>query len=1680
MEWERFVHMSRLKLQLLGPPRVEIEGKPLEIKRRKTLALLVYLAVSRRRHLRPTLASLLWADMPETVAMTNLRKALSNLRKLVGPHLNITREDVTFNRDSSYWLDVEQFEVKMEQASDKSAISQLPEVVDLYQGDFLEGFYVRNAPEFETWALAQRTRLREQAVQALRWLAIHYTEQGESGRATAIDYTTRLLALEPWREEAHRQMMLLRALDGQRSAALAQYEICRQALVEELGVEPGEETTGLYRRIRAGKIDQSEPFSSAQKVIANRFAINDLETDLLGQGSMGQVSRGIDGQTGETIVIKALRQNLVASEPTMVERFIREGETLRQLSHPNIVKMLTAVEEDGHHYLVMEYVAGGSLEELLTEPLPLERVLTIALELSDALTRAHHLNIIHRDLKPANVLLAEDGIPRLTDFGVAHVGQASRMTETGVVIGTIDYLSPEALNGETIDARTDIWAFGVLLFEMLSGQRPFVGDTITAVITAISTQPPPDLSTLRPDLPITLIDLISRMLEKDPALRLPSVRLLGAELEAILAGRETTITPSETPSSPPPAERISYQDWGEAPDVSIFYGRQSEAEQLRQWLVEDKCRLVGVLGMGGIGKTVLVTWLAEQVQANFEYLIWRSLRNAPPLDEMLADWILFLSDQQVYDLPDEIGNPDGIDKRISLLLDYLRQKPCLLVLDNAERILQAGERAGRYQAGYEAYGRLLQRLGEGRHQSSLVLTSRDKPREFVPLEGETTPVRTLSLANIDAEAGQAILQDRGLTGSDESWMALLERYSGNPLALKLVAETVRELFFGDIAAFLQEEAAIFGGVRDLLAQQFERLSELQQEVLIWLAIEREPAGPNHLSDNLVRSIPRRELLETLRNLHRRSLLEQTENGFTLQNVVMEFLTDYLVETVTTEIQNPQSKIDNLNRFALIKAQTKEYIRASQTRLILKPVAQRLLAQLGQDGLETRLKEILEVLRQAGQPGYTGGNLLNLLLHLNSNLSSYDFSELTVWQAYLKGHQVPDLNLARVDLAGSVFTDTFGAISSVAVSPNGKLLAAGTQEGQIHLWRTTDGQPFVKLAGHTNGIWSVAFSPDGQTLASSSSDQTVRLWDVNTGQCLKTLSGHTHYVYSVAFSPDGQTLASSGSQDQTVRLWSVHTGQCLKTLAGHTNWIHSVAFSSDGQTLASGGADQTVRLWNINTGQCLKTLSGHTNQVNAVVFSPDGKTLVSGGADQSVRLWDVANASASDTDHSLKTLVGHAYGVNAVVFSPDGQTLASGSDDRTVRLWDVNTGQHLKTFAGHTNDVWSVAFSPHGQTLMSGSFDQTVRLWDVNTGQYLKTFAGHQNPVWSLTFNPDGQTLASGSQDQTVRLWNINTGQNFRTLADHNNRVWSVAFSPDRQTLASGSQDQVWLWRMGNSDASETGPSLKTLTGHTGLVWSVAFSPDGQTLASGSQDQTVRLWDVANVSALDNASSLKNDAISVANDHGLDIDQSFKRLVGHTAQVWSVAFSPDGQILVSGSPDQTVRLWDVNTGQCLKTLTGHTGGVRSVAFSPKSQTVASGSGDQTVRLWDVNTGQCLKTLAGHTGWVVSVAFSPDGQSLASGSSDRTVRLWDVNSGQHLKTLAGHNNGVEPVAFSPDGRLLASGSVDETIKLWDVQSGECLKTLRSDRPYERMNITDVTGLTEAQVATLKALGAVEVVE
>jgi WD40 repeat protein/DNA-binding MarR family transcriptional regulator len=1118
--------------------------------------------------------------------------------------------------------------------------------------------------------------------------------------------------------------------------------------------------------------------------------------------------------------------------------------------------------------------------------------------------------------------------------------------------------------------------------------------------------------------------------------------------------------------------RTSHEDWGEAVEVGSFWGREAEILKLKQWIVGDvsqRCRLVTVLGMGGIGKTVLAARVAKEVQTNFDYLFWRSLSNTPSVGDILTQLLRFLPKDTELELPSDDNS------KILRLMNVLRNHRCLIILDKVEAVLRSGEgklyeRAGEYQPGYEKYGYFFKKIAEAGHESCLLLITREKPKQVAMLEGKNLPVKVLHLMGLNKEEARAMLKDKGFSCSDAQLKVLVERYSGNPLALKMVASTIYDLFSNNVEEFVEQihqETAVYGDIRSLLDQQFHRLSDLEKQLMYWLAIHREYVSLTELKANL--SEPATRVLEAVESLLRRSLIEKEVGSgrFRQQSVVMEYVTERIIEQAFEDL-TISKKLEFVNAYPLMKPRSLDYIHKTQERLILQPLKNKLLNVFGEQ-LESELRRMLTNLQQHSLPkkGYAAGNLINLWRQLQIgqpqiDLSGRDFSNLIIWQAYLKDVQLQDTSFTNADLTGSVFTETMSSLVSVKFSPDGEYFATGVISGEVRLWQTSDIKQLRIFKGHTAWVWAITFTPDSQLLVSGSADYTIKVWDVHTGACLKTLKGHTNKVYTVACQPNGYILAS-GSEDQSIKLWDVNTGECLKTLNGHSDWVWSVTFNpTESHILASSSADGKIKLWDTNTGECLKTLEGHRSEVYSVTFSPDGQMLASCSEDQTVKLWDMWQGECK------KTFKGHSKKIYSVRFSPDEKMLASSGEDRTIKLWNIYTGECLRTLQGHKSQVWSIAFNPNpsSRILISSSDDQTARLWEIDTAECLYILQGYTRGIYSVAFSPDNQILASGSDECSVKLWDLYTEECY-PLEGHQGRIRSVAFSPKVGTkngsllLASAGADEIIkVWDI---KGISNGNNIKTLQGHTNWISTVVFSPDGQTLASGSEDTTVRVW----------------------NPH---TGKCLQILEGHSHWVLGVAFSPENHLLASGSADSTIKLWDISTGECINTLTDHKDLVWSVAFSPNGKFLASGSEDQTVKLWDISTGKCLYTLEGHTKQVYSVAFSPlpptpgtlgrKGGILASGSGDETVKLWEVETGICLDTLTwGHTAAIRSVVFSSDGRLLASGGEDENIQLWDVYRCSRLRQIKSDRLYERMEITGVTGLTDAEKASLKALGAIE---
>jgi WD40 repeat protein len=1132
-------------------------------------------------------------------------------------------------------------------------------------------------------------------------------------------------------------------------------------------------------------------------------------------------------------------------------------------------------------------------------------------------------------------------------------------------------------------------------------------------------------------------------------------------------------------------------------EASPFYGREVECCQLYRWLVVDRCRLVTILGMGGMGKTTIAIELVRKLQPaeidrnrsvkaddgkDFTHIIWRSLLNAPLLKELLPELIHHLiGTSTARGLPlVTTAISHTVTAQIELLLAFCQQHRCAIVLDNCESIFQGGAQVGRYRAGYADYGELFDTLGRMNHQSCLVLTSREKPTEVGRVEGVNAKVRTLTLAGVDATAGQQIFADRGcLPIAPLAWAEIDRYYGGNPLAFQLVAAAVKEVADGDVSEilpYLRSERFSFTDIHNLLEQQWERLTPAEQQVMYWLAISREPMSladleaalhpawnrqpPSELSakSSLPLLLPRlptiagsASFLSILQFLCRRSIiltagnLDRGRRYRSLQPMVMEYVTSNFVDRICEEIETQTPFL--LDTHPILQATAKEYIRQAQLRPIVYPAIERLRTSIGTPHqIGRRLVQMLARWRTEHtlQPGYLAGNLLNLLGQLKLDLTELDCSELVIQQAYLV-----DVELKRVDFTNShllncAFTQTFTTVLSIAYSPDGQTIAASTSSGEIRLWRVSDGSYSLICLGHTNWVRAIEFSPDGRYLASSSDDRTIQIWDLQDGTCIRTLGVGIHSL-GLSFSPDGRYLVS-GSVRHTIYCWDLQTGDCLREFVGHEGWSMDVRFHPQGHKFVSTSSDGSVRLWDVATGKCDRIWQGHENLVTTVDYSPDGTQIVTGSLDGTLRLWDATG------DRCLLVLDGHGDEIWSVAFSPDGTRIVSAGVGGLLRVWQTSDGRCLQRLEGHRKRLWSVAVHPDGRSIASGGEDREIRFWQIEDGKCLQVLCGYSNWFRAIAWSSQSDRLITASHDAGIRIWDLQTPDCLHVLSGHKKSTLTVAYAPCGKTFASGSEDRtIRIW-----DA-QTLACTQILRGHTDAVFTIAYSPDGKYLVSGGNDRQIRIWDLA-----------QGNCVQVR--------------YGHTDRISSLAYHPDGLLsataIASASEDTTVRIWNLQQPDALHTFTKHTNRVTAVAFNPLGTVLASGGLDSQILLWHVQTGEPCGTLTGHEGWILSLGYSPDGQWLVSGASDHTIKIWSLETALCVATLAGHKSWVWSVAVSYCGRFIASASEDETVRIWDLNTYQLISTRRACRPYEGMNIFGVEGLTKAQQDVLKALGAIEI--
>jgi WD40 repeat protein len=604
----------------------------------------------------------------------------------------------------------------------------------------------------------------------------------------------------------------------------------------------------------------------------------------------------------------------------------------------------------------------------------------------------------------------------------------------------------------------------------------------------------------------------------------------------------------------------------------------------------------------------------------------------------------------------------------------------------------------------------------------------------------------------------------------------------------------------------------------------------------------------------------------------------------------------------------------------------------------------------------------------------------------------------------------------------------GAAFTVAWTPDGKrLITSGAAKpgtlasaGEVKLWDAETGRRLpLELKGPQENMGEVALSADGRFLAAGNTTSAVQVWDLQSGERF-TLEGPGKPAArpaGLSFSPDGKRLASrtvyvvdAHSNQREITVWDLTTRKAIVAIKDLPQGLNLVVFSPDGKYLTSPHYYAGIQVWDAATGrEAVAFEYGNGTTASRAAFHPDGK-LLAVCMEVGIVVFDLAMRQRVATWSSASTAL-----LLSLAFSPDGTRAASGSLDGLVELWDTQTGQRVDTFRGHVGGVRSVAFSPDGTRLASSGIDGSVRLWDINRQRAAlsipRTAVGRAD--LKLELSPDGQSVLTGVGSTAVRLWSTSTGKLRAGPFEHQHQVQCANLTPDGKRLIVADKGKVVrIWDVAARKELCTFAYDAELGGSAGFVTPSAISPDGKWYALPAQDGTIRLHD------------------TTTGAPGLS-------LKGPPTQS-PLEFSPDSSHLVSGSEDR-VTVWNVATGREIATFTVSGININRVHFSPDGKRLAVAGYNfftaSDARIVDLDGGHPV-VLKGHALAVFDVAFCPDGERVATASTDRTVRVWDRATGQELLMLKGHTRPVTSIRFSLDGLRLISVSADRTARVWDA--------------------------------------------
>jgi len=1385
-------------------------------------------------------------------------------------------------------------------------------------------------------------------------------------------------------------------------------------------------------------------FSDATK--SEQFTDAEYELlEVLGQGGMGVVYTARQTSIDRQVAVKMLKGK-TAQNRDQRHKFLAEAVVTGELDHPNIVPIYDVGSNDsGALFYSMKKVEGRPwLKTVRKNSLP--ENLSILMKVADAVAFAHSRSVVHRDLKPENVMIGEFGEVLVMDWGLAQSTSGFRKSNsictTSSMGGTPAYMAPEMATGpvEKISPLSDIYLLGAILYEILTGRPPHTGKSAMKCLMAAAKN-----KIVPTEKKGELFEIAMKAMATQPQDRYPSVQALQQAIRDYQSHSESIslATRAETDLTEA-VESENYELFSRA-----LFGFQ---EALSLWPENTTAQ-------EGVTKTTLS--YANIAYAKGDYDLGLSLLN----EQEPSHATLIESIRSAQSERDARQHRLRTAKRVfvGMLATVMVVVTGAFFWIRAEaNHARAAEQVAQTERDTAVQER--KKADQARAQEVIArdkaVAAKEKAEEAQRLEAvalvkEKAALKDAEIAREDAE----LSRDKALAAKKA------EEYEAYIARIGLAAAKIDENAFESAIQLLKgcpEELRNWEWGRLMhLCSQSSRTFDAQAPVDA-LAISKD--GSRFVTGG-------KDGFARLWDRETGKVIATFDHD---KNPVLAVAISPDGKTLATGSEDSKGfiKLWNLDSLSQIPRvfqapEQKSPFDKGHTEGVLS-------VTFSKDGTRLLTSSYDKTARLWE---LESGKQLQRFWGHNWWVWDANFStdERRIVTASQDGTAV--IWSAETGKQGAPFTGHQGPVYSAHFSPDpdSKHVITSGYDRRILLWKPEDivpydfskivsgkqnePPPYIAFEGHQESVQSAEFTNDGTMIISASHDNTVKLWDIASRKALKTFRGHDSWVQSATLLNDGKWILSA-SHDAHLKLWNIANYAEIRTLKGrvlaqHVDAVLDVSFSNDGKQLVTASRDKTAISWDVATGQAEKEFTeGHSFLASNAIFLPDRKHLATAAVDNSVRIWDIQTG----TEHKRFEHTGRSAAIDV---SADSRLLLTGSDKKTVCIWDLETGKRINELQGHQSEVSAVAFSPDMRFCVSGDARGRCMLWDVTTGALLHKLEGHTRRISSIKFLPDGKTVLTASGDNTVGNWDVATGkENQKSILKHPDAILSMTvFNDGKQAVTSCADGLVRIWDI------TTPKVIQTITPAKGLINSVSISHDNKRLLTANvQQRVIQVWavDTGKELLIPGKNGQLNSFLDFRTKGGLlwtalfsPYHDSILTVGGRDARLWSgtsakqvmtfhphgvvasASFSPDGKWLVTGSWDNTAKIWNTQTGHAEKKLEQkHQGYVNTVRYSPDGKQILTASDDGTAKVWDAVTGNVILTLDQRGSHVKSAVFSPDGSQIVTASDNKTLVMWDAKTGQKMKTFKGHEWPILEVAYSHDGKRLISASEDNTAILWEI--------------------------------------------